>query len=80
MRARDLDLRELIDFEPKGGIIQFAGDRAVLLNTVALGVLRKELIETVGAVTARGILTLRVCARLADRRNTQDDVQLGDAP
>ena len=25
MRARDLDLRELIDFEPKGGIIQFAG-------------------------------------------------------
>ncbi len=57
MRARDLDLRELIDFEPKGGIIQFAGDRAVLLNTVALGVLRKELIETVGAVTARGILT-----------------------
>lgn len=57
MRARDLDLRELLDFEPKGGIIRFAGDRAVLLNTVALGVLRQELIETVGATTARGILT-----------------------
>jgi len=57
MRARDLDLRELLDFEPKGGIIRFAGDRAVLLNTVALGVLRQELIETVGLTTARGILT-----------------------
>jgi two-component system response regulator HydG len=57
MRARDLDLRELLDFEPKGGILRFASDRAVLLNTVALGVLRQELIETVGSVTARGILT-----------------------
>lgn len=57
MRAKDLDLRELLDFEPKGGIIRFAGDRAVLLNTVALGVLRQELTETVGATTARGILT-----------------------
>jgi two-component system response regulator HydG len=36
MRARDLDLRELLEFEPKGGILRFAGDRAVLLNTVAL--------------------------------------------
>lgn len=57
MRARDLDLRELMDFEPQGGIIRFAGDRAVLLNTVALGVLRQELIDTVGVTTARGILT-----------------------
>jgi two-component system response regulator HydG len=57
LRARDLDLRELLEFEPKGGILRFAGDRAVLLNTVALGVLRQELIETVGSVTARGILT-----------------------
>ncbi|MBI4887762.1 MAG: sigma-54-dependent Fis family transcriptional regulator [Acidobacteria bacterium] len=57
MRARDLDLRELLEFPPKGGVIRFAGDRAVLLNTVALGLLRRELVETLGAVTARGILT-----------------------
>jgi DNA-binding NtrC family response regulator len=57
MRAIDLDLRELLDFEPKGGIIRFAGDRAVLFNTVALGLLRRELIETLGSVAARGILT-----------------------
>jgi two-component system, NtrC family, response regulator HydG len=57
MRATDLDLRELLDFEPKGGVIRFAGDRALLLNTVALGLLRRELVETLGLVTARGILT-----------------------
>jgi DNA-binding NtrC family response regulator len=57
MRAQDLDLRELLEFPPKGGVIRFAGDRAVLLNTFALGLLRRELVETLGAVTARGILT-----------------------
>ncbi len=57
MRAGDLDLRELLDFEPKGGVIRFAGDRAILLNTVALGLLRRELVETLGTATARGILT-----------------------
>ena len=57
MRASDLDLRELLDFDPKGGIIRFAGDRALLFNTVALGLLRRELVETLGLVPARGILT-----------------------
>ena len=57
MRATELDLREMLDFEPKGGIIRFAGDRAVLFNTVALGLLRRELVETLGLLTARGILT-----------------------
>ncbi|MGE3959740.1 MAG: sigma 54-interacting transcriptional regulator [Vicinamibacterales bacterium] len=57
MRATDLDLRELLEFEPTGGVIRFAGDRALLFNTVALGLLRRELVETLGLVTARGILT-----------------------
>jgi DNA-binding NtrC family response regulator len=57
MRATDLDLREMLEFDPKGGVIRFAGDRAVLFNTVALGLLRRELVETFGLVTARGILT-----------------------
>ena len=57
MRATDLDLREMLDIDPKGGVIRFAGDRAVLFNTVALGLLRRELVETLGLVTARGILT-----------------------
>ena len=57
MRAKDLDLRELLAFEPKGGILRFAGERALLFDAVALGLLRKALIETLGEAGARGVLT-----------------------
>jgi DNA-binding NtrC family response regulator len=57
MKLDDLDLRELLEFDPKGGIIRFAGDRALILDAVALGLLRRTLIETVGDDAARGILT-----------------------
>ena len=57
MKLDDLDLRELLEFDPKGGVIRFAGDRALILDAVALGLLRRTLIETVGEDAARGILT-----------------------
>ena len=57
MRARDLDLRELLSFEPGGGPLRFAGERALLLDALALGLLRKLLIETLGEAGARGVLT-----------------------
>ena len=57
MRADDLDLRELLHFEPKGGVIRFGGQRALLFDAVALGILRRELIETLGMAAARGVLT-----------------------
>lgn len=57
MRAEDLDLRELLSFSPAGGIIQFMGKRALLFDAVALGLLRKELIDTLGKAAARSILT-----------------------
>ncbi len=57
MRAMDLDLRELLTFEPKGGVIRFGGQRALILDAVALGILRKELIDSLGLTAARGILT-----------------------
>lgn len=57
MRAEDLDLRELLHFEPTGGVIRFGGQRVLLFNAVALGILRKELIETLGIAGARGVLT-----------------------
>ncbi|HSP81271.1 MAG TPA: sigma-54-dependent Fis family transcriptional regulator, partial [Myxococcaceae bacterium] len=56
-RRLELDLRELLSFTPEGGRIHFAGQRALLLDAVALGLLRKELIGTVGMTAARGILT-----------------------
>lgn len=57
MRAADLRLTDLLAFEPDGGILSFAGSRTLLLDAVALGLLRKELIDTVGLTAARGILT-----------------------
>ncbi len=57
MRAEDLDLRELLEFDPKGGPIRFGGERAVILDVVALGLLRRELVESLGLAAARAILT-----------------------
>ncbi|MBN8465743.1 sigma-54-dependent Fis family transcriptional regulator [Corallococcus exiguus] len=52
-----LDLKELLALEPKGGVIRFAGQRALLMDPVALGLLRKELIGMLGMTAARGIFT-----------------------
>ncbi len=57
MKVGDLDLRELLEFDPNGGILHFAGQRALILDAAALGVLRQELIQAFGARTARGLLT-----------------------
>ncbi|HUL59745.1 MAG TPA: sigma 54-interacting transcriptional regulator [Anaeromyxobacteraceae bacterium] len=57
MRATDLDLRELLSFEPGGGVIRFGGERVLLFDAVALGILRRELIDSLGLTAARGILT-----------------------
>ena len=57
MRAADLDIHELLHFLPEGGIITFAGERVLIFDAVALGLLRKELIETLGMTAARLVLT-----------------------
>src|SRR5690349_18142106 len=57
MRASDLDLRDLLEMPPKGGVFHFAGQRAVVLDAVALGLLRAQLVAAFGVTAARGILT-----------------------
>ena len=57
MRLDDLDLRELLAFAPEGGVLRFAGRRALLFDALAVGLLNKELFDTVGATVARGIMT-----------------------
>ncbi len=57
MRLEDLNLSELLDRPPSGGPLWFAGQRALLLDATALGLLRKELIQTLGQAAARGLLT-----------------------
>lgn len=57
MRADDLDLKELLELDPEGGVIRFAGQRALLLDAVAMGLLRKYLVENFGLTAARAVLT-----------------------
>ena len=57
MRADDLDHKELLEIDPEGGVIHFAGQRAILLDAVAMGLLRKYLVENFGLTAARTVLT-----------------------
>ncbi len=57
MRADDLDHKELLEMDPEGGVIRFAGQRAILLDAVAMGLLRKYLVENFGLTAARTVLT-----------------------
>src|SRR5688572_12686863 len=57
MRAEDLDHKELLELDPEGGVIRFVGQRALLLDAVAMGLLRKYLAENFGLTAARTVLT-----------------------
>ena len=57
MRVDDLDHKELLELDPEGGVIRFAGQRALLLDAVAMGLLRKYLVENFGLNAARTVLT-----------------------
>lgn len=43
MRLEDLDVRELLEIDPEEGVVRFAGQRALILDAVAMGLLRKQL-------------------------------------
>lgn len=51
-----LHLAELLDFRPDQGIIRLHQQRVVILSAAAMGLLRKELADTLGLDTARRIL------------------------
>jgi two-component system response regulator HydG len=57
MRAEDLAHEELLELDPDGGLIRFAGERALLIDAVAMGLLRKYLVENFGLNAARAVLT-----------------------
>src|SRR5690606_27394534 len=52
-----LDHKELLDLDPGGALIRFAGQRALLIDAVAMGLLRKYLVENFGLTAARTVLT-----------------------
>ncbi len=57
MRVEDLHHKELLELDPEGGMIRFAGQRALLLDAVAMGLLRKYLVDNFGLTAARAVLT-----------------------
>jgi len=56
VRIDRLHLAELLDFRPDEGIIRLHEQRVVILSAAAMGLVRKELIDTLGADTARRLL------------------------
>jgi DNA-binding NtrC family response regulator len=57
MRVEDLHHKELLELDPEGGLIRFAGQRALLLDAVAMGILRQYLVDNIGLNAARAVLT-----------------------
>jgi len=57
VKTDDLDLRDLLEYLPEGGVLRFAGERVLLIDANALGLLRKDLIDTYGCTAAKGLLT-----------------------
>ena len=57
MRPADLNIKELLELDPDGGVIRFAGQRALILDAVAMGLLREYLVENFGLAAARTVLT-----------------------
>jgi DNA-binding NtrC family response regulator len=68
-----LRLTEILDFRPAQGVIRLHEQRVVILSTAALGLLRKELIDTLGRETAR-----RVMLRFGYADGYHDAVSLRD--
>jgi DNA-binding NtrC family response regulator len=56
MPPHNLHISELLDFDAVKGTIRLHQQRVVILSAAAMGLLRKELIETLGAATARRLL------------------------
>ena len=57
MRAGELRIDDLLQMDPRGGVIRFGGRRTLLLDAVALGLLRAQLIDVFGLTVARGLFT-----------------------
>lgn len=57
MRSEDLGHEDLLELDLDGGMIRFAGQRALLPDAVAMGLLRKYMVENFGLTAARTVLT-----------------------
>jgi DNA-binding NtrC family response regulator len=56
MEFEHLNLAALLDFRPDQGIIRLHEQRVVILSAAAMGLLKKELIDTLGLETTRRVM------------------------
>jgi len=82
VRVEDLHHKELLELDPEGGVIRFAGQRALLVDAVAMGLLRQYLVENFGLTAARAVLTQfgfahgwRMAAAMQDEFKWEDNEQ-----
>ncbi len=79
MRVEDLHHEELLELDPEGGVIRFAGQRALLVDAVAMGLLRQNLVDNFGLTAARAVAhPVRLCPRLADGGSHARGVRVGE--
>src|SRR4051812_19989200 len=57
MRADTLDIEELLDIDVQTGTVRFAGQPALVLDAVAMGILRRQVVDTFGYAAARALFT-----------------------
>lgn len=57
MKANDLQLLDLLKFQPDSGIIRLLDQRVLIMDSLALGLLHKELVDSMGVNVARAILS-----------------------
>lgn len=57
MKVDRLSLKELLTVSPEDTLVRFLGQRVVLFDVASTGLLRKELIDTLGLHGARTVLT-----------------------
>ena len=57
MRAEDLHHKGLLELDPGGGVVRFAGQRVLLLDAVAMGISRQYLFDNFGLTAARAVPT-----------------------
>ncbi len=57
MKVEELVLNNLLSYSPKDASVHFMQQRVLILDVLAMGLLRKELIDTLGYQKARKVLT-----------------------
>ncbi len=57
MRADELRIEDLFEIPPDGGVARFGGERTLLYDAVALGLLRAQLARSFGVSVTRALLT-----------------------